>query len=572
MITAIAKKGKIKIDKAKEINQGGEGTVYEIDSNTVAKIYHDGITPINIKKFNFLTGLDPNYFVAPIELLYNEKSKVIGYTMKYIDQSFFPLSSVYNKKFCKNNGINKKIKMKIIEKLISAVKYAHKENVVIGDLNPFNILVNKKGVVKFIDTDSYQTPGFKHSHILLEEVRDYLYQGRVSEDSDYFALSILSFNMLAFLHPFKGMHKDYKKLGDRMIHKLPVFINSPDIKIPKCYEPIKDKNFMSQFKGFYLNGERFLLSLAGVDNSTIATSPLKKPSAVKKYESNELIITMINQDDEVMNVNFLDDQGIIETETEYVIYDVRNKGYLQLKYRINKSDWDKVFIGNENILLKKDHSLFIYDGGKNSTKEITSFKFPDKHIISQMGDILIVIGPDDMYKLFIDKVNSGTIMAEHSRVYGKGFNNHNGLIHNSGGKQNIFYNSGINISVVSSPVSQLNGVYQNKNVGIVQYMENKKVKHKFFKIDGLKAKVSQKDCNGISHFAYMPNVDSSGKAQKEGMIFSPEDDKILIYRTNDFEQVGEMECDIITSQSVLHRCNSGIVVWEGNTVALLNKK
>ena len=44
------------------------GTVYEIDSNTVAKVYHDGITPIGLKKFQFLSGLDPNYFVPPIEL------------------------------------------------------------------------------------------------------------------------------------------------------------------------------------------------------------------------------------------------------------------------------------------------------------------------------------------------------------------------------------------------------------------------------------------------------------------------------------------------------------------------
>ena len=100
MITAITKQGKINIDQSKEVNSGGEGTVYEIDSNTVAKIYHPGITPINIKKFQFLSGLDPNYFVAPMELLYNGKGIVIGYTMKYIDQTFFPLSNIYSKSFC----------------------------------------------------------------------------------------------------------------------------------------------------------------------------------------------------------------------------------------------------------------------------------------------------------------------------------------------------------------------------------------------------------------------------------------------------------------------------------------
>lgn len=571
MITAVTKLGKIKIDPSKELAAGGEGTVYEIDSNTVAKIYHPGIKPISIKKFQFLSGLDPNYFVAPIELLYDTQGVVIGYTMKYVDQSFFPLSNLNSKSFCKSNGIDKKVKMKIIEKLIAAVKYAHKENVIIGDLNPFNILVNEKGVIKLIDTDSYETPGFPHSHILLDEIRDYYYQGRVGKESDYFALSILTFNMLAFLHPFKGMHKIYKKIGDRMIQKLPVFIGDPDITIPKCYEPIQDKNFMDQFKKFYLNGERFLLSLNGVDDSVIATSPLAKPSLVKKYEQDDLIITMINQGAEIVNIFFLNKQGVVETTTEYIIYDSSNKGYLSLKHRVNKANWDKVFIGNENILMKKGSELWHYKND-GSIEIMKNFKFPPKHIITQMGNILIVIGPDDMYKLFIDQIGAGTVITEHVGVYGKGFNNNTGFIHNSGGKQNIFFNSGKNISIVPAPVAQINGVYQDKNVGIIQYIEKSKVKFKFFKIDGLKIKISNSDLDAITNFAFFPNVDSRGKLESEGMIFLPFDGGIKIYRTNDFEEIGQMKLDLVSEQSVLQKTDSGIILWEDNTICLLNRK
>jgi len=571
MITAIAKQGKLKIDPAKEINQGGEGTVYEIDSKTVAKIYHPGISPIEPKKFRFLSSLDPNYFVAPIELLYDDKGHVIGYTMTYIDQQeFFPLSNLYSKKFCKNHGIDKKVKMKVIEKLIAAVKYAHAEDVVIGDLNPYNILVNEKGVVKFIDTDSYQTPGSVHSDRLLEDIRDYYYQGRVSKDSDFFALSVLSFNMLAFLHPFKGMHTSYKKLADRMIHKLPVFINSPDIKIPKCYEPIQDSNFMSQFKKMYLNGERFILSLTGVDNNVIAVSPLAKPSVVKKYEQDELVITMITSGEEVVNINFLDNQGVIETKSEFVIYDTRNKGYVNLRYRISKKDWDKVFIGNDKVLLKKDNELWLYKGGDKYEK-MNNFSFPDKHIVTQMGNILIVVGEDDMFKLFLDEIGPSMIVMKHTPAFGRGFNNHNGFIHNSSGKQNIFYNSGKDISIVSAP-AKIQGLYQDKSVGMIEYTEKKQTKFKFFKVNRMNVKISQNNLDGMRHFAYMPNIDSSGKPQDEGLIFSPEDDKILIYRTNDFEKVGEMNCGLVTSQTVLQKSNAGIIAWEGNDVAILNKK
>lgn len=559
------------VQMSKELASGGEGIVYEINSNTVAKIYHPGITPINVKKFNFLSKLDQNYFVSPLELLYNSKGDVIGYTMKYIDQSFYPLSNLYNKKFCKNNGITKKIKMKVIERLIAAVEYAHKEDIVIGDFNPFNVLVNNSGVVKFIDTDSYETPGFKHSHILLDEIRDYYYQGRVSKESDFFALSIIVFNMLSFLHPFKGMHRVYKKIGDRMIQKLPVFINDPDITIPKCYEPIQDNNFMSQFKKFYLNGERFILSLTGIDNSIVATSPLTKPSLIKKYEQGDIIVTMVSQDAEIVNVFFMAKQGVVETNSEYLIYDSSNKGYLNLKTRIKKSDWDKVFVGNENILLKKGNELWRYE--KNGNVELLkNFKFPPVHIINQMGDIIVVIGPDDMYKLFIDIVGAGTIHTEHVGVYGKAFNNNNGFIHNSAGKQNIFYNSGKNVSIVQSPVDHVMGVFQFKNVGIVQYSEKDKVRYKFFKIEGLKMKISNSDIESFSHLTFIPNLDREGREERDGIIFLPFDRGIKIYRTNDFEEIGQMKLDLVSEQSVLQKTDSGILLWEDNTICLLNRK
>jgi serine/threonine protein kinase len=570
MITAVTKRGKIQIRTEREINQGGEGVVYEIDPNTVAKIYHAGIKPIDPSKFRFLSSLDPNYFVAPIELLYDDKGFVIGYTMAYINQQeFFPLSSIYSKKFCSNHGIDKKVKMKIIEKLISAVNYAHRENVVIGDLNPYNILVNDRGVVKFIDTDSYQTPGSLHSDRLLEDIRDYYYGGKVGKDSDFFALSVLSFNMLAFLHPFKGMHNTYKKLSDRMINKLPVFVGS-DIKTPKCYEPIQDSNFMAQFKRMYIDGERFILTLSGVDGDIVAVSPLAKPSLVKSYEQDELIITMVIQGEQIVNIHFLEKQGLIETKSEFIVYDTRNKGFINLRHRINKSDWDKVFIGNSEVLAKKGSELWrCKSGGK--FEKMNNFTFPDKHIITQMGNILIVIGEDDMYKLFLDEIGPGMIVMKTSSVFGRSFTNHNGFIHNSSGKQNLFYNSGKDASIVQSPV-KLKGIYQSKNVGILQYEDKKNIKQKFFKIDGMNIKVSQLDIDGMRNFAYVPNVDNNGNYETEGMIFSPEDGRIDIYRTNDFEKIGSLCFDLISTQSVIQKSNCGLVIWENNYVVLANKK
>lgn len=279
---------------------------------------------------------------------------------------------------------------------------------------------------------------------------------------------------------------------------------------------------------------------------------------------------MISQGEDIMDIFFLNNQGMIETKHEYVIYSTRNKGYVNLKHRISKKDWDKVFIGEEKVLLKKDEKLFLYKG-RDNYEEMKNFTFSNKHIITQMEDILIVVGEGEMYKLFLDEIGPEMIVMKNLPVFGNGFTNYNGFIHNSSGKQNIFYNSGKDVSIVSSPV-KLKGVFQDRNVGILQYEEKRKMKQKFFKIDGMNLKISQGDIDGMRHFAYLPNLDSSGKPESEGMIFTPEDGEIDIYRTNDFEKIGSLSFDLISTESIIQKSNCGLVVWEGNDVAILNKK
>lgn len=555
---------KYKINDAKEINRGGEGVIYDLGNDIVAKIYHDGIDPLNQAKFDFLKKLDKSLFISPIELLFDSKSKVAGFTMEYLDNNFFPLSNLFTKSFCSANNIDKKVKLKLIENLIKALDYAHKMKVVVGDLNCFNIMVNNKGDIKLIDTDSYQTPGFFHSGRLLDDIRDYFFQGRVNENSDYYALSILSFNMLSFTHPFKGVHKKFMKLSDRIIHKIPVFANDPDLIIPKCYEPINDPNLMGQFKRFYMNGERFLMSLSDI-NANLVVIAANQPSLVKKYEQDDLIITNISGDIIVKNIFCTDTKMILETEKDFLIYDTKNKGYVNLSDTISKGDYDQAFVGNKNIIFRKDKNLFAYIGGGKSTK-ITSFILPDKYIQRQYEDILMVIDYDNMYKIFIDDIFGTVIKMTTISVFGKGFQSYKSFMYNSGGKQNLFYNeSGKEISIVNLPV-KIQDLYQQRNVGIIQFIENKVIKYKFFKIKDLKLSVSQNEIDNWSDFAFRADKDG------EGFIFAPQDNSIKIIRTQDFAEVSELKCSLVSSQSTIRNTNAGLILFDNEKVWLLNKK
>lgn len=555
---------KYKINDTKEIARGGEGVIFELGNDKVAKIYHSGIEILDQAKFDFLKKLDKKLFIAPQELLYDAKHKVVGFSMEYLTPDFYPLSNLFTKSFCVSHGVDKKVKLKVIENLIKALEYAHQMKVVIGDLNCFNIMVNNAGEIKLIDTDSYQTPGFTHSGRLLDDIRDYYYQGRVDDKSDCFALSILAFNLLAFTHPFKGIHKQYMKISDRMIHKIPVFVNDPELKVPKCYEPINDTNLMGQFEKFYLRGERFIMSLSSVNANMIVVT-MNQPSLVKKYEQDDLIITYISGDDAVKNVYCTENKLIVETETSFLIYDAKNKGYVTLLDTISKADYDQIFIGNKNVILRKNKNLFVYNNSTNITK-VTSFVFPDNYMYRQYEDILVVIDYDNMYKLFIDETLSGVIKLTTMSVFGKGFQSYQSLIYNSGGKQNIFYNeSGREMSSVSLPV-KIQDVFQDKNVGIMQYVEKKVIKYKFFKIKDLKMNVSQNEISQWANFAYRP--DKGG----EGFIFMPVDDAIKILRTQDFAEISELKCNLVSTESVIRNTNAGLVLFDDRKVWLLNKK
>ena len=545
-----------------EIHRGGEGRILLIDSqkDKVAKIYHTGIKPITEERFKHLMKLNKSIFIIPNELIL-QKNTIIGYTMEYAGTDFFPLSSCFSKNFCLRMNINNSTKIKIAKKLIDAVKIAHNKDIIIGDLNQYNILVNKKAEIKLIDTDSYKTPGYKHSGLLLDEIRDYLYQGIVSKNSDYFALSVLMFNLFTFTHPFKGIHKNIKKLSDRMINKIPVFANDPFLKVPKCYLPLQDKNIQNDFNRFYLNGERYLLSLSTSNGIKIAKPKLQ---ILKRFDEKELIITPIIQNENIINTKFGTASGYIETETQFIIYSANNKAYVSRKFKISKKEFDQVFITENNVLAKKNGNLYHYKNESEIVK-ISNFNFTNEYILHQLDNILIVINANQMYKLYLDEIRNSSIVNKRTEVFGPAFTSHNGLIQNSGSIKRVFYNTGRDIATVKSE-KNIKMIYQQGNVGIIQSIENKKLTNQYFKIKGLKQEFAQKKIELFTNFAYMPNGDG------EGFIFEPADNKIKVIRTQDFNTISEIQTNLISAQTTIQYTNSGIIAWEDNSVYLINKK
>ena len=557
---------KIQFDDALEINRGGEGRIMAIKTipNKVAKIYFDKNKVIEKAKFDKLSALSPSLFVKPEELLLDGNRNPVGFLMQYIPQDYAQINTIFSKNTCQQHHIDAKIKKKVIESLIGAVQSAHASDVVIGDLNPYNIMLKDNGDIKLIDTDSYQVPGYNHSGILLEDIRDYLYNGTVGKQSDYFALAVMVYNILTYTHPFKGVHSRYLKIKDRMQNKLPVFCGDPGIKIPKCHEPIADKKLQEQFKRIFIDGERFLIDLGGNQQGFVVLSPKTAAAVVSKIEKGNLIMRSIIIDSKITNVYFTGNHGIISTEDEFIYYSSKDKGYVVLKNKFDRSKWDDVYLGANNVVLQQANKLFVWDASKGA-REIANFTIPDYLVKHQIGNILVFITEDKLMKVYLDENIGVNIKVENIMTYGRSYNKSNGLIHSAGGKQNIFYNSGSELNFVQSPL-KINGIMQEDNIALMLYSTGNEIKAKYAKIKGMQINLSPVDADSYSKFAFRETK------KGEGLIFEPADNKINVRTSEDFSVVSTIDCDLVSAESYLFNTPSGIITWDSNEVWLINTK
>ncbi len=550
------------INDKDEINRGGEGKIMLIKNHQdiVAKIYHNPPDNSLENKLIHLKKLDADIFVTPQELLY-QNNQLVGYTMQYLGSEFFSISTIFSKNFCQKEKIDFDFKKAIAEKLRKAVENAHQNNIVIGDLNQFNILVNLQSELKIIDTDSFETPANPHSGVLLEDIRDYLYYGVVNKNSDYFALSVILFYMLTFTHPFKGIHTQYKSLKDRMINRLPVFVTTPDLKVPNCYVPITDNDVNALFKRHYIDGERFIISL---EKTKLTQTAASNATLTTKLDEKHITVTPILQNTTIIDVFLNDELGYVETEKEFIVFDAKHRGYLNRKHVIKTSEYDEIFVGKTNILLRKKQKLYHYKN-EQEIVEIRNFELGKNAEISVKENILIVIEEDVMFWLFVDEIFNGSIKNQRYEVFGKGFSHINGLIQNTGGVKRLFYNSGSTISNIKLD-KNVKSVYQTKNAGVLQYVENKKVEYRYFVVRGNNVIFSTEELEDLVHFGFLPTV------KDEGLIFEPSNGAINIIRTEDFKAVSKMDCSIINPQTSLKSCKSGILAYDERNLYLVNSK
>jgi tRNA A-37 threonylcarbamoyl transferase component Bud32 len=175
----LSKKGKLELGKM--IAQGGESEIYEINRDGILFKYHSKsfINPYTEKKLKKMTEYDnfDRHLAWPIEVVKSEHNQVVGYTMPRIEGITFSQLKKTSKIDYFENSLYKAITvtLKQIFNYLNVVKNLHSINILVGDINAKNIIINKDEVF-LIDCLSIQIeqypPTANTKQYLAPEVKD----------------------------------------------------------------------------------------------------------------------------------------------------------------------------------------------------------------------------------------------------------------------------------------------------------------------------------------------------------------------------------------------------------------
>lgn len=188
------------------VAQGGQAQIFA-KGGTTYKVYHDPANALPIGKIHALSVLTDPRIIRPQQVLVNDKGVPVGYTTTFVKDAY-ALCQLFPKSFREREGVTHDITQALVRKLQEGVTHVHSKGVLIVDLNEMNFLVDHGfGEVYFIDTDSYQVPGYP-CPVLMESVRDWSVTGHQwSPLSDWFSFAVVSFQMFTGVHPYKGQYK-----------------------------------------------------------------------------------------------------------------------------------------------------------------------------------------------------------------------------------------------------------------------------------------------------------------------------------------------------------------------------
>src|SRR5262245_42407163 len=208
----------------RRIGIGAEGAVYEIwgRSDLVAKVYREPLSPEKAEKLIILSRLGNerlfNLSAWPVSTLRNAPDgEVAGFVMKKVREAE-EVHTLHSPKsrLQKFPGASWAFLIYVAANIARAIATIHEHGLVIGDVNPKNILVKRNATVYLLDVDSFQVCFDGKTYRCEGGFPEYTppeLQGVAfrsidrAQEHDGFGLSVAIFQLLFMgRHPFSGRY------------------------------------------------------------------------------------------------------------------------------------------------------------------------------------------------------------------------------------------------------------------------------------------------------------------------------------------------------------------------------
>jgi len=260
---------RIRTNPSMSIGKGGEADIFNIGNGMALKLFKPPNHPDfqgmpqeqegarrrieeHQKKLRaFPKNLPPRVSV-PQELATDKKGKIVGYTMPFISPAEVLLR--YGEKSFREQGISDEVVTQIFRDLYVTLLGLHKRDIVAGDFNDLNILVQNSDAF-VIDADSFQFGEFPCRVFTAKFVDPLLCDPKKTslelvkphnQNSDWYAYLVMLMQSLLFVGPYGGVYKPKERSNmiphnERPLRRITVF--HPEVKYPRparIYEILPD--------------------------------------------------------------------------------------------------------------------------------------------------------------------------------------------------------------------------------------------------------------------------------------------------------------------------------------------
>lgn len=218
----------IKLSPNDFLASGGEGEVYK-KGNQLFKIYTNKLSFDLEEKVSLLSKLKHSSVIAPLSVIYDEQQHPIGFNMNYIKGE--PLVKTFTNDWRNQENFTFDDTVRLVERLREITQFAHNNKALIVDGNELNYLVQHDKPF-IIDVDSWQIGRFKATAIM-NSIRDFS-KSDFSDLTDWFSWAVITFQIFAGIHPYKGKHPDFKmgELEARVKQHVSVF--NKETRVPQA--------------------------------------------------------------------------------------------------------------------------------------------------------------------------------------------------------------------------------------------------------------------------------------------------------------------------------------------------